>query len=160
MHLGIAFAKRTKMIGTGLIGLILLWQPIIHAHETTGCQALVIADASLSKVPPGSQSAALYMTITNHGDQQVNLLGMTTPVARHTMFHKTQLIDGVAKMQHLEKIGIQPGQRLEFKPGGLHLMLMGINNDLLAQARAQKKLSVGLKCESDDSVVTRNLNIK
>jgi hypothetical protein len=44
--------------------------------------------------------------------------------------HETKAEGGVMKMRPLDKPEIAPGQALEFKPGGAHVMLMGLKHPL------------------------------
>jgi len=41
-----------------------------------------------------------------------------------TMIHDTTFEDGLASMNHLDKLVIPAGQLVELKPLGLHMMLM------------------------------------
>ncbi len=50
--------------------------------------------------------------------------------ARHAMIHRTVEDEGMARMVHGE-ILVPPGERYELKPGGLHIMLMGVSFPLL-----------------------------
>lgn len=49
--------------------------------------------------------------------------------ARHAMIHRTVEDEGMARMVHGE-ILVSPGGRYELKPGGLHVMLMGVSSPL------------------------------
>ncbi|PZP55043.1 MAG: hypothetical protein DI596_11980, partial [Azospira oryzae] len=47
-----------------------------------------------------------------------------------TEFHRMSLEDGVMKMRHLPAIEVPAHGTVELKPGGTHLMLMGLKQPL------------------------------
>jgi periplasmic copper chaperone A len=53
------------------------------------------------------------------------------PVATSVEVHQMTMTDGVMKMRKLEKgLEIKPGQTVELKPGGYHLMFTGLREGL------------------------------
>ena len=89
-----------------------------------------LTHASVRATHPGMSSSAAYMTIENHGKDRVRLVSLKSPVARKTELHTTLMKDGVMKMQEVEHLNIAPGDRVELKPGGMHVMLMGIRDQI------------------------------
>lgn len=75
-------------------------------------------------------SAAVYLTIRNEGHNIETLLGAHTDIADTTMIHRSYEEDGVMKMGHVMSLPMKPGETLEFKPGGYHVMLMGLTGPL------------------------------
>lgn len=92
-----------------------------------------IKNATMPKLPPVSRTAAIYMTVENKGDKELEIVGVETDVAHHTMIHKTVEKDGMAKMEHLDSIRIPAKGNLELKPGSYHIMLMGLDKEKLAK---------------------------
>lgn len=45
------------------------------------------------------------------------------------MMHTTQMTGDIARMVHLDAVGIPAGETITFAPGGLHVMFMGLNGD-------------------------------
>lgn len=50
------------------------------------------------------------------------------------MIHETVEEDGMARMRHAE-ISLKPGAAVELKPGGLHVMVMGLKTPLVQGCR-------------------------
>ena len=73
---------------------------------------------------PGARVMAGYMILRNNSKQPVVLLHVSCQDFTSVMMHRTVMQDGMAQMQHQQKIRITPGKGIEFKPGGYHLMLM------------------------------------
>ncbi len=94
-------------------------------------QFLSVSNIGTSVITPVSRTAAVYLTIKNNSDKPITLVDVETPVANHSMIHKTVMEDGVAKMLHQNTIIIPAQQEIEFSRGGLHIMLMGINSQKL-----------------------------
>ena len=81
----------------------------------------------------GTTSAA-YMTIANKGDRGDMLKSARTPKAKAVELHQTTMTaDGVMQMRKIEgAVPIEAGASLVLKPGGTHLMLLGLEDALRA----------------------------
>lgn len=73
---------------------------------------------------------AAYMTIQNDGPQDVTLLGASCDVAESVQIHETTITDGVVQMRQRPQLSIRAGSALELRPGGAHLMLLGLHRPL------------------------------
>ena len=70
------------------------------------------------------------MVIENHTDTDLSLQAANTEVAQVVELHKMELVDGIMKMHKVESIDIPAGGRTELKPGGYHLMVIGLKKEL------------------------------
>jgi len=76
-------------------------------------------------------SSAIYMIIDNRGSQDDTLLSASCDAAGTTELHLSQMDDaGTMSMIHQESVPVPAGEKVEFKPGGLHVMLMGLKSDV------------------------------
>jgi len=80
--------------------------------------------------PKGAQTAIGYMTIKNNGTAPDRLTGGSIDVADHFQLHAMTMENGVAKMRELSGIEIKPGQTIELKPGGSHVMFVNLKRPL------------------------------
>ena len=110
--------------------LILLLLCCISLVATAGNASIRIEGAWLQAVPPVAEATAAYMKITNLGQQPLQLIGASSPIAIKVEPMITtrnerngQEIMGMESVEHLE---IPAGGVLELKPGGNHLMVMGL----------------------------------
>jgi hypothetical protein len=69
------------------------------------------------------------MTITDTGAPD-RLVGVETPVADKAELHESVAEGGVMKMRPLAAAPVEPGKPLILKPGGYHVMLMGLRRTL------------------------------
>jgi len=72
-----------------------------------------------------------YMKLENEGDSADRLIGASSDVASKVELH-THAVDssGVARMRQVDGVDIPAHQTVEFKPGGLHVMFMGLKRPL------------------------------
>jgi copper(I)-binding protein len=68
-----------------------------------------------------------YFTLVNVGAKPVKLIAVETPAARSATIHQSSMAGGVSSMRPVTGgLTIAPGAKVEFAPGGYHLMLMGL----------------------------------
>lgn len=83
-----------------------------------------------SRAASANTNGAGFMTIRNGGTQPDRLVSASTPVARVVELH-THIREGdVMRMRPVQDIPVPPGQTVRLRPGGLHVMLIGLNEPL------------------------------
>jgi copper(I)-binding protein len=81
--------------------------------------------------PPQAPAAAVYFTLQNTGKQADTLVSVSTPRAAEAMLHQSMESNGVASMKAADAgVALPAGATVAFKPGGLHVMLMGLKTPL------------------------------
>jgi len=98
--------------------LLSLFSSLAAADST-----LLVEDAWVREAPPGARMLAAYMTLKNPTAQDLVLTGVDSPAFNHVMLHKSEVVDGVARMLHQDSILIPAGGNIELKPGSYHLMM-------------------------------------
>jgi len=77
---------------------------------------------------PAGANGALYFEIANEGDGADHLIGATTSAAESAQLHQTTTSDdGLMGMTPVDDLEIPAGESVSFEPGGLHVMLMGVD---------------------------------
>ncbi len=81
---------------------------------------------------PLAQTAAIYMSIRNHSDEDDRLFRVESDAADRVEIHTNiQTDDGVMRMVELEDgIAIASGASHQLAPGGDHIMLLGLTEPL------------------------------
>ncbi|VAV96712.1 Copper metallochaperone, bacterial analog of Cox17 protein [hydrothermal vent metagenome] len=98
--------------------------------------AQTIADLSVSKnwiraTPPAAMVGGGYLVISNSGSHDDTLTAAEFTGAKKTEIHEMKIKDGVMKMRPLKDgIKIPAGGTIVLKPGGFHLMFMGLKSRL------------------------------
>lgn len=79
----------------------------------------------------GVKNGAAYLTLKNNTGQDDVLVSASSPAARKVEIHESKLNElGVYTMSQLKELPIKNGEEVAFTPGGLHLMLVGLNQSL------------------------------
>ncbi|WP_459851270.1 copper chaperone PCu(A)C [Dongia sp. agr-C8] len=90
----------------------------------------------------GSDVADGFMKIINHGSTPDRLLSVTVEFAKAGQIHEMKMDGDVMKMQELtEGLEIPAGATVELKPKSLHLMFMGVNQELLPDTMMDGELT-------------------
>jgi hypothetical protein len=66
---------------------------------------------------------AAYLVISNSGDSDARLIAVDSPAFAHVMLHKSETVDGVARMVHQDSILIPAHGSVALEPGSYHLMM-------------------------------------
>jgi hypothetical protein len=75
-------------------------------------------------------SSAAYFVVLNGSGQADYLLSAKSEAAQFVEMHRSELVGDVMTMRQVESIEIPAGGRIELEPGGYHLMLIGLKQDL------------------------------
>lgn len=86
---------------------------------------LIVQDAWVRQVP-GSDVAAVYLTLRNPTTRPVSIVGVESSLASHAMIHETKTESGQSRMRPHEQLVVPAGQTVKLEPGGLHVMLHGV----------------------------------
>jgi len=92
---------------------------------------LSITNAWSRTTPPGVTVGVAYFTLKNDTGKPDRLLKISSPVASKLQVHRTEILDGIARMREVAVLHVDAGQTLEFAPNGMHVMLMGLKNPLV-----------------------------
>jgi hypothetical protein len=86
-------------------------------------------DNAWARATPGkADNGAAYVTITSPTVDR--LVSASTPVAKKAELHTMSMQGMVMKMRPISGVDIPAGQPVSLKPGGEHIMLMGLNEQL------------------------------
>lgn len=75
-------------------------------------------------------TSAVYMTLVNNGSTADAVVKASTDAAQTVELHNVIMENNVAMMRPVPEIEIPAGGQAELKPGGFHVMLIGITRDL------------------------------
>lgn len=104
---------------------------VSFARGAESLQGRVAVTAAWARAtPPGATIGAAYATLENKGGADDRIVSISSPVARSVVAHETMEENGVAMMRPLDRPLLPAGGVLEMRPGGIHLMLMGLTGPL------------------------------
>lgn len=96
--------------------------------------------------------AAAYLSLTNNGEAQASVAGVSIDTAESAEIHETK----GGKMASVDQVDVAPGSTVKFERGGLHVMAFGLKPEVAAGNTVEitltfadgDKLSVPLKVEA------------
>jgi copper(I)-binding protein len=103
---------------------------------TSGVATFKLGDLTVTSpwtraTPGGAKIAGGYLKITNNGTAADRFVGATSDTSGHVEIHEMSTSDGVMKMRPLpDGLEIKPGETVELKSGGYHLMFMDLKQPL------------------------------
>ncbi|MBP2293561.1 copper chaperone PCu(A)C [Azospirillum rugosum] len=104
--------------------------------------APALADGGVSVTAPWARAAApsarnggAFMVVTNGGTEPDRIVAAQTPIAEKAELHTHQMDNGVMKMRPVDAIAVAPGEPVTLRPGGLHVMLLGLKQPLTQGSR-------------------------
>ncbi len=89
---------------------------------------LEINNAWAGATPGKAENGAAYVTITSPTTDR--LVSASTPVAKKAELHTMSMQGMVMKMRPISGLDIPAGQPVSLKPGGEHIMLVGLKQPL------------------------------
>ena len=101
---------------------------------------ITVENPYVRAVPPGQMISAAFMQLNNSGSEQVALISASSSIAKNVELHNHINADGVMKMRQVDKISITANGTASLQPGGYHIMLIGLNQDLTEGQEIDLKL--------------------
>jgi copper(I)-binding protein len=88
-----------------------------------------ISDALCRPTPPGRRTTGCYLTLTSAADDR--LMSIASPLAGRVQVHESRMESNMMMMHEVEGgLPLPAGQAVELKPGGNHIMLLGLTGAL------------------------------
>ncbi|MEJ1295923.1 MAG: copper chaperone PCu(A)C [Candidatus Sedimenticola sp. (ex Thyasira tokunagai)] len=82
-------------------------------------------------VPPGQPNSASFMALTNKSSMDHALVAAESSVSKVVELHTHINDNGMMRMRRVEKIDLPAGKMVMLKPGGHHVMLIGLKKQLM-----------------------------
>lgn len=92
-----------------------------------------------ARAASAGHTSAAYMHITNHGADDVVIVAAAADVAERVEIHETTVevtmengrLSQIMRMEELERLVVPAGGGVELKPGGIHVMFIGLTRELV-----------------------------
>lgn len=95
----------------------------------TALAQVKVNDAWVRATVPQQQSTGAFMKLTG-ARHDLKLVEVRCPLAGVAEVHEMKLVDDVMRMRAMKALELPAGQTVELKPGGSHLMLMALNQQV------------------------------
>jgi copper(I)-binding protein len=120
-----------------LAALVLLGSAAAHAEVT-------VAEPWVRATVPAQKATGAFMQLKSDADAR--LVSAASPVAGVVELHEMLMDKDVMKMSPVSGLDLPAGQGVELKPGGYHVMLM----DLKQQVKVGDEVPLTLTIENKD----------
>ena len=87
-------------------------------------------------------NGAVYVKVSNHGQGPDAIVSASSEAAETVELHEAVNDAGVMRMRPVPRIEVPAGATVELKPGGYHIMLLGLRGDLKPGTTVKVTLSL------------------
>jgi copper(I)-binding protein len=135
-HQSAGWCRSLLSFAVATLGLIAISSVAIAQGAMAGSATFKLGDLTVTSpwtraTPGGAKIAGGYLKITNSGTSADRFVGATSAASDHAEIHEMSMNDGVMKMRPLlNGLEIKPGETVELKSGGYHLMFMDLKQPL------------------------------
>jgi periplasmic copper chaperone A len=105
---------------------LVLCAGIGHAALAQTAGSIEVTHAWARATAATAKTGAAYLTLVNKGASDDRLVAIAGTVAAKPELHVTSAENGVMKMRPLPAVEVKAGAQAELKPGGMHIMLIGL----------------------------------
>lgn len=134
-------SSRRLGLSACLLAVLLLGLSLFGGTGALGQQqAPAVFDAWVRLPVAAGRPAAGYLKVTGSAAPDA-LVGASSPAAARVEVHTMSMDGGVMRMRAASEIPIPAGQTVEFRPGGNHLMVFGLDERLKPGERVPLTLS-------------------
>jgi periplasmic copper chaperone A len=156
------FGLKRILVATSFV--VVACSPPAASGQTGGSRAEVaaasdmdisISDDWLAATPAGARVAAGYLTIVNAASAPDRLVAASSPRAARVEVHEMVMEDQMMRMRRVTALDVPAGGSVSLKPGGLHLMFMGVERSFREGERVQVTLTF-----QNAGTVTRSVEVR
>ena len=128
--------RQLEVIVTGMRNLLIAGLLLISSLAgPVFAQEIKIGDLVIDQpwsraTPGGAKMGAGYLTIENTGVNADRLVGASSAIAERVEIHEMVMKDDVMSMRQIPGLPIEPGTTVMLRPGGYHLMFVGLKAPL------------------------------
>lgn len=115
--------------------------------------AVIAQDAWARATMPGQAVGGIFFTLQSGA--KAAIVEARCICAEGVQIHETLDQKGVARMVQRARVELPAGKRVQFKPGGLHVMLFGLK----APLKAGQHLPLVLSVEEDGKTTQLNVDV-
>ena len=76
------------------------------------------------------ENGAVYFVIHNHSSEVDELIDVISDIAAAAEMHESKMSGDVMQMDQVESVPLKAFAEIEFAPGGLHIMLVDLKQDV------------------------------
>lgn len=117
---------KMKTLFQALVVLLMLSSSLVFADSIS------VENPYVREVPPGQLNSASFMILNNSSNKDIALIKASSDVAANVEIHEHINQDGMKKMRQVKQIDVKANDTTLLKPGGYHVMLIGLTRKIKA----------------------------
>jgi copper(I)-binding protein len=125
------------------VALVLAASGAAHALRPAPAACLLLEQGWVRAPMAGRAMTAGYGQLHNRCAHTVSLVGLHSAQARHVELHRTEITDGISRMRPVPGLQLAAGQHVSLEPGGLHLMLHGLQPGVVPGSQLELEIDDG-----------------
>jgi copper(I)-binding protein len=98
--------------------------------STPAFAGVTATDAWVRGTVPAQDSTGAFLTLRS--SDAATVVAVRSPLARSAEIHSSAMDNGVMRMRAMDNLALPAGKDVELRPGGHHIMLMGLARPLVA----------------------------
>jgi periplasmic copper chaperone A len=131
--------RRALVAGVVVLVVALALAACSGSGGTTG--SITVSEAWARPSPVMNRAGAAYMVLQNGSAAEDKLLSVESDVAQTIELHETKEMNGMMSMSPVPNVPVPANGKAELKPGGFHVMLIGLNRELKVGDKIQLTLN-------------------
>jgi len=101
--------------------------------QAGGASKITVEQPWARATPAGAMTGAVYMTLANKTGTADRLTAAASDVAQKVQIHEMAVVNGIMQMRELANgLAVPANGSVTLKPGGYHVMLIGLKKQLIA----------------------------
>jgi copper(I)-binding protein len=106
---------------------VLMTMLLLSSCSAPATEGMEVRDAWARPALQGGNGAVYFVIRSSIADE---IVGVTSDVAESVEMHESRMTGDVMEMRQVESVPLGAGQEVTFEPGGFHIMLIGLKQDL------------------------------
>ncbi|MCW8825531.1 MAG: copper chaperone PCu(A)C [Gammaproteobacteria bacterium] len=126
----------------------------------TASESVMVHDAYARAMPPGQPNSGAFMTFKNSDSSAHAVVSADSPVSKVVELHTHIHENGMMMMRRIDQIDIPANGETVLKPGGLHVMFIGLKHDLKVGQKVPVTLTFEDGSKQDIEAPVRKIMMK
>ncbi|EEC4843050.1 copper chaperone PCu(A)C [Campylobacter lari] len=101
---------------------------------------ITVNDPYVRQTPPNSKTTAFFLELKNNSNQDIKLIKAQSSLSDTTEIHDHIMQNGKKMMVQIPQITIKANSSAELKPGGMHIMVLNLKENITPQTKANLTL--------------------
>ncbi|HEC1793389.1 TPA: copper chaperone PCu(A)C [Campylobacter lari] len=101
---------------------------------------ITVNDPYVRQTPPNSKTTAFFLELKNNSNQDIKLIKAQSSLSDTTEIHDHIMENGKKMMVQIPQITIKANSNAELKPGGKHIMVLNLKENITPQTKANLTL--------------------